>query len=1018
MKKLTLLFLAICCAFSIFPTNMLTKELNDGWRFRQARLTNWYPATVPGVVHTDLMDNGIIEDPFFRLNERGVQWVDKEDWIYETTFHVGTDILEKRNIRLNFKGLDTYADVYLNDVMMMSADNMFREWIIDIKDFLKEGDNTLRIYFHSPIKIDLPKWHALPYHYEASNDQSENGGLLDRKLSIFTRKAGYHYGWDWGPRLVTSGIWRPILLEAWDDMIIQNVYIRQKEVNTKKAVITHQATVLCDRDIDQAEVIVKDNITNQVYAKVKRGFQRGMTQVDVDFTIKNPKLWWSLGLGDPHLYEFRTEVISTDGVKDENVTTTGLRSIRVIHEADEYGKTFYFELNGVPVFAKGANYIPQDNFLPRVTREDYERTILDAVKANMNMLRIWGGGIYEEDYFYELCNKHGIMVWQDFMFSCSMYPSEGELLYNIRQEAIDNVVRLRNHPCIAIWCGNNEINQAWYGWGWKRQYEQQNPVYATTIWRQYDELFHKTLPEVVAECHSESFYWPSSPFSRKDGTTEPNKGDDHYWGVWHAKEPTSQYNIARSRFFSEYGFQSFPEFESVKRYAPEPKDWDITSEVMMAHQRGGAFANSLIETYLLNEYPQPKDFQSFLYLNQVLQGDAIKTAMEVHRRDMPYCMGSLFWQHNDCWPVASWSSRDYYGRWKAQHYFARKAYEDILVSPIEKDGRVYIYGVSDRLKNAKADMELTVMKLDGTIINQIKQSVNIPANASTVLYEADTEALIKNEGKADVVIVVTLTEKGGKTYSNNYFLLKQKDINFPEATIRTSVKPSTGGYEVTLAADNFARAVFLSIEGTENFFEDNYFDLLPGSSLTVHVKSRASLADFEEQLKVVSISDTQKAQSFHDFTVTDINGKFYDLSRLKGKKVLVVNVASKCGLTPQYDQLQELYEKYKDKNFTIIGFPCNNFGKQEPGTHEEIQEFCRINYGVTFPLMSKIDVKGESKAQVYKWLTEKAGNGKADAEVQWNFQKFMIDEDGNWVDYIPPQESPMSEKIIGWIEGK
>ncbi len=849
-----LLSILLLCSTAIVASPMQT-ELNSGWMFKQWRLTNWYPAAVPGVVHTDLIKNKIIEDPFFRLNERGVQWIDKEDWMYVTHFDLTDEMFNRGNIRLVFKGIDTYADVYLNGQKLFSANNMFREWKADIKKLAKKTDNKLEVLLLSPIKMDIPKFDALPYQYPTGPDQSENGGIFNKTVSVFARKAGYHYGWDWGPRLVTQGIWRPVFVQAWDDLRMEDVFVEQKEVTAKKAVITTHVEVIADKQIPGATIKITDKQTGQVFGTTTVDLTSGVNTVTVNFNINNPKLWWSNGLGDPHLYEFKTELIVNNDVKDIQLTKTGIRSLKVINKPDQYGKSLYFELNGVPVFAKGANYVPADNFLPRVTKETYEKNILDAVNVNMNILRVWGGGIYENDYFYELCDKYGILVWQDFMFACSMYPSEGEFLENVRQEAIDNVKRLRNHPSIAIWCGNNEAYDGWFGWGRKEGYEKQNPEYASTIWRQYDDLFHKLLPSVVKEYAPEGFYWRSSPFSQEGKSCDENNGDRHYWGVWHGRHPIARFNTEKSRFFSEYGFQSFPEFESIKKYAPDSADWKITSEVMMDHQRAGAYANKLIEDYLLNEYQKPKDFESFLYMNQVLQGDAIKIAMEAHRRDMPYCMGTIFWQHNDCWPVASWSSRDYYGRWKAQHYFAREAYRDVLISPIANDNVLNVYVVSDRLKAVRGTMTLQILKLDGTVIATKKQAVEIAANTSKKVYLEQVDKLLDGNSPNDVVVTAQLVDNKGNVYHNNYFLRQQKFINFPKVSISRTVRPTDNGFEITLQADKFARAVFLSINGIDNFFENNYFDMLPQTPTTVKVKTKLSQADFEKQLKVVSLSD-------------------------------------------------------------------------------------------------------------------------------------------------------------------
>ncbi|MDR1341794.1 MAG: glycoside hydrolase family 2 protein [Prevotellaceae bacterium] len=829
----------------------MQRELSSGWQFRQARLTNWYPAAVPGVVHTDLLANKLIEDPFFRLNERGLQWIDKEDWIYQTYFSVSREELEKSNIRLHFYGLDNYADVYLNGEKVLAADNMFREWTVSVKDKLKQDSNLLYIYFHSPIKVDIPKFDALPFQYRTGPDQSENGGIFDKRVSIFARKAGYQYGWDWGPRFVTTGIWRPVTLEAWSNARIEDVHIRQKEVSSSRAAVAANVELLSDADLAGVKVVVRDKNSGKAYGEKTLNLRQGLNSVSVDFTIKKPKLWWSNGLGEPHLYTFRVEALGASGSIDAKTVTTGLRSLRIVNKPDADGEAFYFELNGVKVFAKGANYIPQDNFLPRVTAAQYEKTVLDAVNANMNTLRVWGGGIYENDLFYELCDRHGIMVWQDFMFACSLYPSEGAFLENIRQEAIENVKRLRNHPSIALWCGNNEVYYFWTLWNFDEYYRKQSPEYEKIIWKQYTDLFDGVLPEVVSVHSPGTFYWPSSPYNRNKD--EDHNGDRHYWGVWHGNVPTSDFNVVKSRFFSEYGFQSFPELASVKIFAPDSADWSITSEVMMAHQRAGDYANLRIADYLKREYRLPQKFEDFLYMSHVLQGDAVKTAIEAHRRDMPYCMGTLFWQHNDCWPVASWASRDYYGRWKAQHYFARNAYRDMLVSPVVDGQKLSVFVVSDRLTPTEGLLNLKVMKLDGTLVSEVSKNLKIPANASQKHLSPELDSLLKGTPRNEALVAVQLTDKSGEVYSNRCFLTLQKDVDFPAPNISRSVRPVADGFEVTLQSDKFARAVFLSLSGIDNFFEDNYFDILPGQTVRVLVKTSLPEAEFSRQLKVRTI---------------------------------------------------------------------------------------------------------------------------------------------------------------------
>ena len=812
----------------------VVKNLHEGWKFRQARLTNWYPATVPGVVHTDLLQNKIIEDPFFRLNERGLQWIDKEDWVYETCFTLAADMMRKENMELVFEGLDTYADVYLNDECILKANNMFRRWSIPVRQYIREENNILKVYFHSP---------------------SENGGLFNKKISIFARKAGYHYGWDWGPRLVTSGIWRPVYIRAWSDLRINDVFIEQKEVGAGRAVIAGHVELDADKDMNGVLVTITDEVTGRVLGEWQADLKRGTNRVTVDFVLHKPKLWWSNGLGEPFLYRFRTDIIAGGELLDSKTERVGIRSLKVVHQPDKDGHTFYIELNGRPVFAKGANYIPSDNFLPRVTPENYKRTILDAAGVNMNMLRVWGGGIYENDVFYDLCDEYGIMIWQDFMFACSMYPAEGALLDNIHQEAVDNVKRLRNHACIALWCGNNECQDAWLGWGWKCEIERQNKEYADKIWAQYRQQYHVTLPGVVREYAPGTFYWPSSPFAFEGEMSGTTDGDRHYWSVWHGKAPISDYDSEKSRFFSEYGFQSFPEFESVKRYAPYPEDWDIRSEVMMSHQRGGDHANGLIETYLLNEYKKPRDFRAFLYMNHVLQGDAIKTAIESHRRQMPYNMGTLFWQHNDCWPVASWASRDYYGRWKAQHYYVRKAYDDILISPVVEGDDLKVYAVSDRLENTSGQLQLQVCQFDGTVVHHWGKSVGISGNDSRVCFSAPLAKLLEGANRGTVYVRVDYTDKSGRVYHNNYCLGKQKDMDYPKVDLQTEVRSIEGGYEVTVSADKFARAVCLSVADNESVYSDNYFDVQPKSSVQVQVRTRLSAEAFNGSLRLTCLNN-------------------------------------------------------------------------------------------------------------------------------------------------------------------
>lgn len=861
MKK-TVAFL-----FASIMTTMLIQQasaqqcqyLHEGWTVGQARLPNRYPAMVPGVVHTDLIRHGLIADPYIGMNERTVQWVDKEDWIYETTFRVTDTIMSGNHIDLCFDGLDTYADVYLNDVKVLEADNMFRRWSISVKTLLKPDDNVLRIYFHSPIKIDMPKWEKHPYLYDAANDQSENGGLLDRKLSVFARKAGYHYGWDWGPRLVTSGIWRDVYLRSWSNVRIIDTYFRQEKVNKRHATISNVVEIEADQDINNAQITITDQTKKRHIVTKKCILRKGINTIPITFTVNNPRLWWCNGLGKPELYTFSTQVSINGKQTDQQQKRIGIRSVQLITTPDADGKTqFYFVLNGVPVFAKGTNYIPQDNFLTSVTPERYRQTLQDALLANMNMIRVWGGGIYENDMFYDLCDEMGLMVWQDFMFACSTYPVEGQWIESVRQEAIDNIRRLRNHPSIVLWCGGNECMDAWYNWGWKAQMEKDNPEGAQIVGKQQEYLYYDLLQQIVDEQIPGDNFVTGSPLADRGRGSDGINGDRHFYGVGHRRKPVNSNNQEKAHFFSEYGMQSFPEYASVIRFAPDSATHSISNELMMWHQRGGVEANKVIEWYVNSEYGQPRDFQQFLYASQLLQGDAMRTAIEAHRRDMPHCMGSLLWQHNDCWPVASWSTRDYYGRWKAAHYMVRHAFEPLICSLVVQGDSLQVFTVSDLLQQQKGTLKLTVYTLGGEIVRILSKSVVIPANTSTLVLHQSLKQLLNGLQLEDVAVSMSLTTTKGMAYQNNCFLCPQKDLRLQPVKPAIQIEAAEGGCRITLTASKFIRALALYVNDNDCWIDNNYFDLLPGIPYTCFLQTKLSAEDVKRKLTICSLNDIAK----------------------------------------------------------------------------------------------------------------------------------------------------------------
>jgi len=833
-------------------TNLLIrKEINSGWMFRQSGKGNWLPANVPGTVHTDLIRNGVIEDPFYRLNEHDVQWIDKVNWEYKTTFTTDKNIITRDHVQLHFKGIDTYADVYVNDKKILEADNMFRQWNADIKEVLKEGENELRIVLRSPINEGIKKYDAQGFVIPVSgNDMAEIGKVEGgKKVSIYTRKAGYHFGWDWGPRLVTSGIWRPVFIEGWDKAKIESLQIVRNEVSDEKAAMT-AVFEINSLEKTKAELSVLNDSLKLASSNIH--LHKGTGKYKVNFEIKNPKLWWTNGLGDQHLYNITGELII--GKQKVSIDTRiGIRTLELVREKDEQGTSFCFKLNGHRVFMKGANYIPNDVFLPRVTDEKYQKVIKTARESNMNMLRVWGGGIYEEDIFYDLCDENGILVWQDFMFACAMFPGNEEFLRNVRQEAIDNVTRLRNHPCIALWCGNNEILSAWYKWGWKESEEAKNKENADKIWKAYVDIFHKILPWVVEKLDSGRSYWGSSPSSGLGVPADLANGDEHYWGVWWGKEPFGTYATHLARFMSEYGFQSFPEISTVRKYA-QPEDYDIFSEVMKSHQRS-SIGNGTIEYYMLQEYKKPKDFQSFLYVNHVLQAEGIRFAMEGHRRAMPYCMGSLYWQLNDCWPVASWSSTDYYQKWKALQYYVRKGFEPVLISTYQDNLKLKVGIVNDRLENIKGQLILKMLDFDGRVIWEKASLVEIPPNSSKDYFNENKYEFLYRKNTRNLLFYAELIEKDSIIANNIFFFRPFKELTIPEPDIEWEVLKTDKGFDIELETDKLAKNVYLQIENEEGLFSDNYFDMLPKTQATVSLNTGISENKLKEVFTIRTLDD-------------------------------------------------------------------------------------------------------------------------------------------------------------------
>jgi beta-mannosidase len=866
----TMLFFFACllfCSLVVLPVQAAgpgARNLDSGWQFRavgntdRADVKEWHPAQVPGVVQTDLLHSNLIPDPFDRDNEFHLQWIGLADWEYQTTFQVDAAALAHEHVDLVFDGLDTFADVYLNDQALLHADNMFRSWRIPANTALKPGANTLRIVFHSAVEKMIPYAKSLPYILPSISTHNY-GNEENIATAPYTRKAPYNYGWDWGPRFMTEGIWKEVRLETWDTLRIENFHIHQQGITAELANVTAELDIAASRPTTATLALGHDEMAG---AQTSDGTQTlqlnaGMNHVSFPLRIVAPKLWYPVGYGAQSRYRFSAAIRIGKDAAAHAETKTGLRSVELRRVADEWGKSFEFVVNGISVFAKGADVIPFDSFPNRVTPEIHRNILQAARDAHMNMVREWGGGYYESDDFYDICDELGIMVWQEFMFGGDMIPGDVAFQENVRQEAIDQIKRLRDHPSIVVWCGNNEVETGWSHWGDRQEFKASiSPDQRDRVWQDYVIMFADILRSTVAQYADPTPYTPSSPSANFEEIPDnQHNGDMHYWAVWHQQAPKEDYTKQFPRFMSEYGFQSFPEMRTIHTFANQPGDFDIRSTVMQAHQKNKG-GNERILTYMLREYKEPKDFASFVYLSQVQQAEIIKIGAEHLRRQRPRTMGSLYWQLNDCWPVASWASIDYYGRWKALHYYARRFYDDVLISPYLHDDKVDVYVVSDKLQALSGTVHMRLLDFSGNSLLEETKSVQVPAQSNAIYFSVDTAALAAKGDLHKSFLVFDLDVAGKKVSRNLIFFEATHDLELPVAPrIETTLSKAGEDYTVTLQSSKLARNVYISFGDLDVQSSDNYFDLLPGEQATIHLKSSAGQEQLRAALKVMSLTE-------------------------------------------------------------------------------------------------------------------------------------------------------------------
>ena len=815
----------------------MTEQVNLGgaWRMREADSETWHSAHVPGSVYADLMADGTMPDPFWRENELDAFERMKKDYVYQRTFTVSEAQLAHAHVELVCEGLDTLAHVSLNGREIAFADNMHITWVWDVKEQLHAGENTLEIRFDSPILYCAKKAE------EAPGWESSDATPGFRHL----RKAHCMFGWDWGPRLPDAGIWRPILLRTWDTVRLENALMLQAHHDgmvdvTIRPEIAGESAWSAEITAPDGEVIIIPETT-------------AAEQV---ITIEHPQLWWPNGLGKQPLYRVTVRLATGD----TRVWRIGLRTMTVSREKDEWGEEFCHVVNGVKVFAMGADYIPEDNILARVTPERTRRLLEDCKAANFNAIRVWGGGYYPDDAFYDICDELGLMVWQDLMYACAFYDLTPDFERSIRVETHQNVARLRHHASLALICGNNEMEMFMAGANSAlinhRTWEFV-PTYPHHI-TDYVKMFEYILPAIVKETAPQTYWWPASPSSggNFDAPNDENRGDNHYWDVWHGEKPFTEYRKFFFRYASEFGFQSFPCLKSVKQFTL-PDDRNIFSRVMERHQRNQA-ANGKILSYLSQTFRYPNSFDDLLYASQLMQAEAIRYGVEHWRRNRGRCMGAIIWQLNDIWPVASWASIDYYGRWKALHYAAKRFFAPVMISaeeegelsqnpkineyhpaPLEKSFRLNV--CNETLRDVTGEVVWALRTPDGAIVRQNQQTLTIPAMSAKWLDKVDcADASLTGHYVSFAFVVDNVAVSEGTCI---FCAPKHFEFVDPRLTVETR------GDTLLVTSHAYAKQVWLESEDADLLLDDNAFDMNPGTKVVRVVKGTA------EKVRVRSVWD-------------------------------------------------------------------------------------------------------------------------------------------------------------------
>jgi beta-mannosidase len=861
------MILLLCLA--AFPA--ASGPLQAHWSFRllpgnaqlaaHPAMAEWRTAEVPGSVHTDLLAHGLIPDPHAGAPEASLQWIGLADWEYQARFDVDAATLARAHAELTFEGLDTFAEVSLNGQPLLRADNSHRTWHARVDGRLRAAGNTLRIVFRSPITTLLPAVQTMP-HKIAGNYPSPYGDEpKDAMVGNFVRKPGYHFGWDWGPRYVTAGIWRPVRLDSWDAQRITDVAVQTHALDAQRADLSVAVEIEASRAHPAKVQVVLADPEGRPVANVTQpvALRNGLQVVSVPVQLDQPRRWWPVGHGEQARYTVQTVVDAGSQGRVEHRLRTGLRTVELRREVDrDGGQGFAFVINGVPIFAKGANVIPFDSFPARVDPARLRRDLTAARDANMNMLRNWGGGYYEDSAFFDIADELGLLVWQDFMFGGGMQPGyDPAFRQNVVAEARDNVRRLRRHPSIVLWCGNNEEETAWKDWGHGRDLTAADPAFAARVWQGYVDLFGNDLRAVVHELGLGVPYWSSSPGNDLDEkANDSTRGDKHYWQVWgNPALPVQAYLRETPRFMSEYGLQAWPDLRTLDGIIPA-SERQVDSATVKAHQKFMAGeGNQRLLQYIEREFGTPRDFADFVYLSQVMQAEGIELAALHHRASRPYTMGSLYWQLNDVWPGASWSSIDYAGRWKALHFHARRFFADQAVAALRDEGVTRVSLLNDRTETLRAQWRVRVMDVDGTLHSDRRNEVTVPPLAALDVGRfADAQLLGKADPRRAVAVVELLD--GSQVLSRQVvYFVAAKEMQLARAKIEARWLQDGAETVLELRASQLARGVWVSFEGRDATLSDNALDLVPGEPVQIRVTSDHDGDALRKAVRIRSVAD-------------------------------------------------------------------------------------------------------------------------------------------------------------------